>query len=663
MAAKVADRDKPAIRDLTEEAIAGGATGTALKALRAELAELLGVNPPSLRSVSAYVEYSATEALADTGLADRLSNEQLVCAARLVRESATWGEDVASLAADHGITGSDLERAIRAYEGYYQNRPGCSNAPGVNAPTADSHTTELQPQGLHDAGENRSGFADPTAAETTAADVLPEPPPVAEGEGIPDLTGFSFNRDCIGQDVATVDPQIEPEPDLDSDDLGVRGDTANYDFESKHLWREFWDRFIRFHFSPVRLREAKVICLPGRKVEPEVSRYLKMGVRPENIFCVEGSTRVRAEFLENCQRLGVRAFPMKLEAALRQLFAEGIAFDIVNYDFHGQYSDAHLLSVANTPLSADAIVIHNAMGKRESRETQASFKSGRDSIVEDVEWLRSIKTSLEPTLFQQLQHRYSTGEKILDAIETTEGLKAERRNLVLNEIAAYAGRAHTPLRRDLLLNICEGFIENRTRSDLDILDTQALLVPLVTKMGEQLRRYAPMLTAGLIFHLDDRYEGKVLRGLNPVPFGRVTIKALFSEPYVDKRSCWFEYRSQTNNGSRSSPFYSAAVRVRRSDTVFREHDGAVQFCCEYVRAWGLRMSTIDDTFVSRDNISPLIEVADLKGRVIPLRRPLEWNHTVRVVFAGQVTAMLRASDLRLALVAAADLERKQHLSL
>ena len=38
--------------------------------------------------------------------------------------------------------------------------------------------------------------------------------------------------------------------------------------------RDWWSGYIRDRFPEPRLREAFVICLPGRKVEPEVSKYL-----------------------------------------------------------------------------------------------------------------------------------------------------------------------------------------------------------------------------------------------------------------------------------------------------------------------------------------------------------------------------------------------------
>jgi hypothetical protein len=58
VAVQIEAKDKAAIRDLTEEAIATGQPDAELRRMRAELADQLGVNLPSLRGVSAYLGFS-----------------------------------------------------------------------------------------------------------------------------------------------------------------------------------------------------------------------------------------------------------------------------------------------------------------------------------------------------------------------------------------------------------------------------------------------------------------------------------------------------------------------------------------------------------------------------------------------------------------------------
>jgi hypothetical protein len=118
---KLADSDKAAIRDLTEEAIASGADESGLAELRRTLAESSGASARSLGSVSAYVRYSATQALTESGLEGRVTREQLVHAARLLRDSPRVLHDADLLAAGWGETAREAkQRAVSLLTGDFQ---------------------------------------------------------------------------------------------------------------------------------------------------------------------------------------------------------------------------------------------------------------------------------------------------------------------------------------------------------------------------------------------------------------------------------------------------------------------------------------------------------------------------------------------------------------
>lgn len=148
------------------------------------------------------------------------------------------------------------------------------------------------------------------------------------------------------------------------------GSHVKFDNLVKEEWRHEWAGFIAQYMPPTELAEAYVLCLPSVDVMLEVSHYLKLGIRPENILAIEGGTN-HDVFAVNAKAAGIRYRLGQLEDIVPTLDER---FHIVNYDFCGPASLTNRHIIQHTPLADKAIVILNLMASRESPQLQDHYQ-------------------------------------------------------------------------------------------------------------------------------------------------------------------------------------------------------------------------------------------------------------------------------------------------
>ena len=145
--------------------------------------------------------------------------------------------------------------------------------------------------------------------------------------------------------------------------ITISGDHVDYSFRNKDLWRDAWTAFIDQNF-PVALRpSARILCMPSKNPEREISRYLRLGFRAANIVGVEGGdAAAQQRFTAEANRLGFKPLLGRLEAKVHSAEAP---FDLVLFDFIGPLCRAYLNIARDTPIKSTALVIVNYMDRRE----------------------------------------------------------------------------------------------------------------------------------------------------------------------------------------------------------------------------------------------------------------------------------------------------------
>ncbi len=163
----------------------------------------------------------------------------------------------------------------------------------------------------------------------------------------------------------------------------IREWNVDYDTDQKEAWRETWVDFITKHFTAEQLASATVLCLPSIHAELEVRHYLKLGVRPENIYAVDHAKgEDGSRFRDSCMRLGINCFQGPLETFLMQ---DNPRFSIVNLDFHGQLSMRSLGILESLKFTREAIAVTNFMGCREPEGAQDVLT---ESVLKGTQWWR-----------------------------------------------------------------------------------------------------------------------------------------------------------------------------------------------------------------------------------------------------------------------------------
>ncbi len=215
-------------------------------------------------------------------------------------------------------------------------------------------------------------------------------------------------------------PGSEPERKSSS---AANGAHVDYDFERKRLWRAEWEKEVQKYVAGLSASEVsmlKVLCLPSKKPEPELSIYLRAGIRAENIFAVEGNKKAQVELMANLNSLGaelrgVQVIPEKLQDWLPETKE---LFDIVSLDYQGPISRDKFEIAHALPVSSKALVMINLLAAREdsrySHELRAAFalESNDEAQLQEF-YLRYRKRDAKAA--DELMHQEALKVALLDA--------------------------------------------------------------------------------------------------------------------------------------------------------------------------------------------------------------------------------------------------------
>ena len=206
--------------------------------------------------------------------------------------------------------------------------------------------------------------------------------------------GLDAGREGARPPPARADEVSDDQEEAVEDDLTgrrIREWEVDYDTDQKEAWRETWAAFIEKHFTREQLASATVLCLPSIHAELEVAHYLRLGIRPENIYAVDYATGAGGDhFRETCARLGINCFQGSLESFLKTDYPPP---SIVNLDFHGQLSAKSLRSISSLRLAREAIVLTNFMGCREPEGVQDILT---EAVLKGTPWYKEFQAAPVP---------------------------------------------------------------------------------------------------------------------------------------------------------------------------------------------------------------------------------------------------------------------------
>lgn len=139
----------------------------------------------------------------------------------------------------------------------------------------------------------------------------------------------------------------------------------------KQRCRKHFRKFIKRHLN--RPHNAKVLCFPGHECLEIFEVYDKLGVRRENIYCLERDKKVAAMIAE--KNLGVKLIVEEFNDFIKNT---DVVFDIVSLDFMGQlgtFEDAIFNMHARGLIADHAVVFTNFCGARESSRTKRLYEN------------------------------------------------------------------------------------------------------------------------------------------------------------------------------------------------------------------------------------------------------------------------------------------------
>ena len=604
------DNQKASIRAITEEAIAAGKSTAELSWLRKELAQDFGVSLRSIGSVGAYVQYSATEALNDCDLVGQLSNKDLILVSRLCRNSPTSSRDLELLSSRMGISAKALAAVVHRYEEYLAGRPG--GLPSVTQQdTSEKNLTDTS-----------------TPIRENAITVPKHPSNITEPIGAPLALRTS------------------------------RGDVVDYDFKDKRDWREYWTKFIDDNLPQSSREVAKVICLPGRKVEPEVSHYLKLGIKPENIYAVEGSPRVRDEFVHNASRLKIKYFTQPLQKILAQI---DVRFDVVNYDFHGQHCMAHRRALQQTPITDDAIIVYNALGKRESKEMQTILKATAASGKERREFLNDYEKALsdnhhpEMPLVRRLKGLGPAKGISSGRDSETNELKKLRTTTIPDYVRIDFGKRSRSIHRDLIVSILPFTHREVDFSRINDASNEILSDVLVSHSCGRVRIGAPLAVVRLLWLLKENYAADIFHSIDGAALGLVVSHTILSLPYEKQNTgVVYQYDSEVNQDGAKAKFFSTITRFITPQSISKEIMPSIRFCAVWLSIYGNFFSEHVSKF------RKYIEITDKRNHIKEYGDRLNWDDMLHLYKANSIVSSIQIGELRQALVYSSRLEKSPH---
>jgi|GEM_PF-7058832 len=152
-----------------------------------------------------------------------------------------------------------------------------------------------------------------------------------------------------------------------------------YDNPTKREWRIKVKEAIAAEFTPEQLRDARVVCLPGRALQEVVEVYLPLGVRPENIVCIERDPEAANALRKSAtlRNLPVKIFEGSIDDYLQRPHEP---ITIASFDFLGPLHESFLMSIQNIKIAKKFIIVTNCLQRREQKNTQHALRSSTTSL-------------------------------------------------------------------------------------------------------------------------------------------------------------------------------------------------------------------------------------------------------------------------------------------
>lgn len=170
-----------------------------------------------------------------------------------------------------------------------------------------------------------------------------------------------------GRDLPTVSEAITPKTE------------EVYDNPTKREWRKKIFEAIKRDFTEKELQNARVLCLPGQALQEVTEVYLPLGIRPENIVCVEQVADVAKTMKINAEKLGlpVTIYKGSLEKFLQESHEP---VTIASFDILGPMYESFLTSIPNLRVSGKFMIVTNCLQRREKKDQQYVLRSATSGI-------------------------------------------------------------------------------------------------------------------------------------------------------------------------------------------------------------------------------------------------------------------------------------------
>lgn len=147
-----------------------------------------------------------------------------------------------------------------------------------------------------------------------------------------------------------------------------------YDNPTKRAWRKKIKEAIESEFTSERLRDARVVCMPGRALQELTEVYLPLGIRPENITCIERDAETVRAMKESAR---LRQLPVKIFEGTVDEFLRGShePVSIASFDFLGPLHEGFLESIKRLRAVDTFMIATNFLQKREQKFSQDTLKA------------------------------------------------------------------------------------------------------------------------------------------------------------------------------------------------------------------------------------------------------------------------------------------------
>ena len=169
-----------------------------------------------------------------------------------------------------------------------------------------------------------------------------------------------------------------------------RGSEIDYGTATKRAWRQDFIKFIEECFPQAVRGDLRVVCMPSRNPRNEIELYTAIGIKPGNIYCIEGDLKVIEEFKRNCKLLNVNPIVGRIEKMMPTIAGP---VHVVNLDMLGGWSTTCAQALAQIELAEHAVVIVNRMAARESSKVQKLIR--HDFLANSPEFTQEAKAAFD----------------------------------------------------------------------------------------------------------------------------------------------------------------------------------------------------------------------------------------------------------------------------